>query len=420
MIGKLFGAIGLLLAMTVGALAQQVGASPVLYVAPGGLNVGYCSQSFPCASVSYAANLMGRYWTLGTAPVIVVAPGTYSCPGIIDGTIAGNASVNGGANYLLIEGALGSTGQPSVIFSPATGAFCAGTNFNSGVTFEDVSIDTGTSSVGIFSQNHSTAELVNVAFTGTGTPLHAEADALIEAAATNNNIWINGNIAQFFTGGDGGGYLELDPGGTGGVITCGAAFTSLSGEFFFLDQNANVQIGNNWTTSGCGSVTGIQFIASRNAVINNCGNSNCTVPAMTIPGTNSPLDRQLHQGARYYPTTLPTASGINGIGTGGTVALQAGSGPHGGVVIITAGTGAAASGYISLSFGEGLFMANGTVPGRGCNYEQTGTGQWSATAPACQIGGGVGGGGIEMLWNNGVALTSGLTYYLDYTENGDN
>lgn len=385
--------------------------SVTLSVTSGGNNSGNC-VSAACATPAYAIEQAGNFLMLGQSLNIVLGPGNFACPGSISGQLTINLGNQISGTYVNFYGA----GATSTFLQTPPGAFCVSLSDAGGVYFHDMSVDTGGGEVGIFCQNHSSCEVRNLAFVGTGVPFHAEGDGLIESPASTsllaNALTLNGNIENFWTG-DHGGLFEFDPGSTSPTIYCGAGYTHTGNQFFAGTDDAVVFIGSGTTTSGCGSVTGYQFQMQQNAVIQNQA-------GMTIPGSSGAVERLLVQGARIDPATAPTVAGSNGIGNG-TVAVTAGAGPYGGTVSITAGSTTASSGYVSLSFGEAVVMGSANnIPGRNCSYMNTATGSWNAAAIACQIGY-TGVGGIELIWNNnGVALAAGDAFNIGYTQNGDN
>src|SRR5262249_43914194 len=105
-------------------------------------------------------------------------------------------------------------------------------------------------------------------------------------------------------------------------------------------------------------------------------------------------------------TTTPT-----GLGTGGTAVVSTGD-DHAGIITLTAGTGAAATGVLYLA-------PYSTLIGCQASLSNGGTAHWDDLGTVRSTYGSFGGSqALEITWiNNSVALNNGSTYLIPYVCN---
>lgn len=256
------------------------------------------SQSNPCATTQHAANVLTTTNWLGQSSYVEVGSGN-----IAGAMVSGNpfgAMGNGISGQYMIFNGRGIT----LTHLTASAGQIFSLEASSGAKIEAENIDflnTYSGGYPVFVQNPgSILEIppsapVSVTCTvPAAVGLHVEAHALIEIAA-HASLTFQGNCgnplnaAQF-------GYLEFDPNGLGGTISCGTGV--LDSEFVELVDNSVMQLGNNWSFVNCGGSQGGTDLAliSRDSVLDNFGTAQ-------IPGVGS---FKITNGSYYYPQYVPT------------------------------------------------------------------------------------------------------------------
>lgn len=187
-------------------------------------------------------------------------------------------------------------------------------------------------------------------------------------------------------------------------ITAGGTFgygTSINNHFY-----GGVTWAGNWQKLAlCGNdyVSGSLVVTGITGTMSRCdpgyswdtGGSGLTVPSLRV---NNGL---------YFSGTAPTCT-MTGTGTGATCAFSGGSNLNAATVAMTAGTGASASGSVTLTFG-GTTFGGTSVPVCIGAYDDTGT-AWNAGALPPHVKT-ISTSAVEVTWNNNaVSLTNGSSY----------
>jgi hypothetical protein len=195
------------------------------------------------------------------------------------------------------------------------------------------------------------------------------------------------------------------------IVISGALTYNTS--FNYVDTNATTQYnpGASFNTSG-GSVLAPSFIAETNGVLNNLSGA-------TIPGN---VGYEL-SGGRYTPALSPCISSTalcrvdspapTGLGSGYSVGLTSGSGPHDGIIMMVAGSGASNAGVIELAQPSRLLNS---PAGIGPCIPTVQGGMWSTGATSQVDSTDAVANTVDFLWTNtpGNSLINGDTYFIPY------
>jgi hypothetical protein len=166
-------------------------------------------------------------------------------------------------------------------------------------------------------------------------------------------------------------------------------------------------------SSVVGSITGQRYYASGGHILSGTGSP--TFFPGTVAGVqdnggtydgnlgiiSSPLIQRLRTSG-----TAPTISGATGLGTG-SASLVSGSNDTAGRILLTAGSGAGASGVLTVTFSAALGNGSAVVIVTPCDN----TGGWST--PNIRLTG-QGTGSFSVSWTNGSALSNGSAYIINY------
>jgi hypothetical protein len=360
----------------------------------------------PCATLQFVVNrALRKYYAQSFNHTINVAAGTYNsgfvCSGPITGGGSGNVTYNGsllsivGANSATTFIADTTSGQPGAI---VVSMGCA-------VQLSHLTLSTTQSGASdVFVQNFGyVGNSVDVVYgAAPASYVHAEAHGMWEAFA---NFTLTGNTPAAFAVSTGG-YVEIDPSGLTVTLTGTPAYSI---GFINAVNNGIVYTGN---ATFSGAAVGSRALITSGGTISTNGNANPNY----LPGTNDRTGKIINRGGRYTPepvTTIP--AGATGLGTGGTVTLNAGSNSSNGTVLLNAGTGAAALGQAFVTLPIYVQSGGGNYGICTANISALGTGLWNAGSVTPANLDGVNTDQLNILWNNnGVALTNGAQYAINY------
>lgn len=357
----------------------------------------------PCATLTHTLLTAFTYSAGSAAIQINLAAGTYQGTPI-SGTIFGNAALGISGQYVIING----VGATTILTDTGGNAFVMDISSGAGVLFQNLEFNIPNNEVGIFGENGSVTEFGSgLTFNGNGSgsvPWHGEATATLESKATNT-ITFKGTLNDIAAMGQGG-YLELDPGGTG-ILLCSSC-TIASGPIFLLQNGATVYIGSGWSFSGFGtpSVAALE-VASNSTLQNNTGSA--------IPGQ---LGIET-SGGRLVPSATPTVVSSSNLGSGSATVLSTGSGTRDGNIILTVGTGPSTIGAVTLQFGSGCTLQDAGTAAPYAPSLEPGSTNWPAGSTVQQTDPGLPLGQIQITWNsNSGPLTPSANYQIGYQCHG--
>lgn len=407
------------------AETQYNAAETQFYVSPTGNDSNTClSTGSSCLTIKKALDTAMATDARGGSLVINLAAGTYAENVTVSGTVPGSVNaklwVYGYSHpQIILRGASAATTEILGVPIVAGQGYCYTVFANNGayLGLEKLSIRSDTAG-GSCGQSNLYIQLATV---------YILSDVAMKAA-TGNLIMLEESANLYVSPGKptppaltlaGNAYYGVVVSANSmfasdSTIAIAGPLTMAGGLLFYADEHSLIKmlLGNPAVTSGA-VVTGRRFGVYGNSYMN-VGN-----PPAVWPGSRGIIGG----GSRYYaPDAFACAGGtagcVNtvvpvGLGTGGTAAIGGDSGIYAGAMFLTAGAGAAASGY----FGVGLPVEIDRVPGASTGgacvpVVSDGTGTWNPRA-SVKVSGFTTATGAEVYWdNNAVPLTSGQTYYV--------
>lgn len=333
-------------------------------------------------------------WTLNGHNVVINGTGTYTAGAVFTGMPTGVANAtNNAAGQVFIKGT--SSGAPIVIndgsSTPAAIIALSGAQ----ISLQNVTI-TSTNGSAVFP---SYGAIINVL---TGCTFGACALGQFHAE-TAGAVRV---VSSYTVSGSAPAHLQAVLGGF--IIFDEFAVTiTVSGTpafsigFVDCEEGSLVYCNSNFVTIS-GSATGPRYFISGNGVVETEA-GNATFFPGDAPGV-------LETGGRFLPAIVPTSiSSVSGLGSGGSTALN--GNVDAGAVILTAGSGASASGALTLNI-PGSSGANGFAVLVSLG---SGTGAWTAGAGVIVTSNST--TAISLTWTNGAStsLTNTDTYTIFYT-----
>lgn len=353
---------------------------------------------------------------------INLGAGTFSGAGIAGpfrgGNVGGTDAFGG---ILIINGNGGAGGgSPTHITAITTGALAGGpyslviTDFAI-VLLQNIDVVAGSSKDGVSLINFAYCIINGISVTGTDIGsdcLAAEGFSFYELAAAQA-LDIYGTCGHVFSLGSCG-HALLDP-----VLVSIRIFGAVN-IFAHLDGNSNLHWEGSGTIAiqGGGSTTGSAYLVQ--------GMSNMAVTSGTnkiFPSVWGKIGICADNGRTRGFAASPTTGAVTGLGGAGAgVTVDPTSDSHCGFFNLTPGATAATSGSFVLNFNEIVFNNTGNAGGQYCGYvatAQNGSGSWnapsiwiSADSPTTAVR------PVTFSWKNATALTSALTYTINYAAIG--
>lgn len=385
--------------------------STAFYVSATGLDTADCLAATvtgghaPCLTVQHAVDVAQGYDAGGVWRTINIGAGTFQGP-MITGAMRGAGGNGISGQYLVLNG----VGNTTILTDLLGRAFVVECSDHATPLIENLQINIPAGETGTFVQNNCVLQTsVGITYNGassTSIATHVEAGGINEFSS-GVTITLKGALAYLGTMGQGGGYLEFDPGG--GTILC-SAFTGWGQEGFLATGGGNAILGTGWSFSGCGSVINSPYFVGPGGRIENETGS-------PLPGNNP---GQSQGNGIFSPQPIPIIAATTGLGTGGSpgAAFVAGSGSHGGTIILTTGSGStAASGTVQITQTEYYLMTFSNMAS--CSpFLQSGAAAWDPAATAQILVNTA--GELQLFWADGGSnLTISTTYKIGYICHGD-
>jgi hypothetical protein len=378
-----------------------------LYVATTGSDGQNCTLiGSPCLTLQRAINVALTYDFQGASLTINLAAGTYTSGGYIGGPLPG-AGQNGAGATLIILGA-GSGSTTLGVTNCSSGGNGSGV-FISGAANVQIGSMTITTTCG------GTASDIFLYQGGRGS--FANADVILGAATwakidANTQSQFNAGFATTFTGNGQYGFLV---GANSTIISNGVTVTgspTLAAGFVGVIDNSVYDSGGVTMT---GTMTGPRYNMNNSGTIDTEQNVNA-FPGSTLGviGNNSVYYTGATNACVGGAGGCPVVTGPTGLGTG-SAAISAGSGDWSGDVVLTAGTGAAATGVVHVSPKSDLQGPAGCTAFCTTTISNVGTAWTAGATTQAYFLQSSSAPDIVITWfNNAVALTNTGNYNIVY------
>jgi hypothetical protein len=358
----------------------------------------YClDRAHPCLTLTQAQAQVNKFHVRGRSPIINIGPGTFVAALSQNSPLQGAAQndINdwqyGGANAIHLVGA--GSGSTTII-SPNNASHCFTLLANYGGAYYLTGLKviySGTCNGGspIYGQAHGKFTFgPDVVLTGSSTnAIMGEEEAFfwVRPGFSTSGLTIDGTFTRSISLSQS--LFESDP-----TVTFNGSYDYV----FVGTDGSKIKLAGNPPTAvkEGGSVTGRQFLLSGNSVL-------LTYHPAALVGSTPGV---MQTGAVWDipPATKITAT--TGLGTGGSAAFTySGADPYHGTITLTAGSGAAANGSITLAWPYatgltcGVFNVGNFASSAGFSLSYP----MDTTHPIIN-------------WSNGSALDKGSPHYLGY------